>query len=137
MDMASAAHVPGFDASGPTLQEVGEAELLRRLTAIARRHGDDPRLVVASGDDAAVWRPPGGAGIVLSQDAIVEGEDFLRDWIDPTAVGRRALAAALSDLAAMGARPALCMVPLCAPGTSRIDDLLAIQEGICAAASEA
>jgi thiamine monophosphate kinase len=137
MDMASAAHVPGFDASGPTLQEVGEAELLRRLTAIARRHGDDPRLVVASGDDAAVWRPPGGAGIVLSQDAIVEGEDFLRDWIDPRAVGRRALAAALSDLAAMGARPALCMVTICAPGTSRVDDLLAIQEGICAAASEA
>jgi thiamine-monophosphate kinase len=137
MDMASAPHGPGFDASGPTLHEVGEAELLRRLTAIARRRGDDPRLVVASGDDAAVWRPPGGAGIVLSQDAIVEGEDFLRDWIDPTAVGRRALAAALSDLAAMGARPALCLVTICAPGTSRADDLVAIQEGICAAASEA
>ena len=137
MDVASPPPGHGFDAGGPTLQEIGEAELLRRLTAIARRHGDDRRLVVASGDDAAVWRPPGGAAIVLSQDAIVEGEDFLRSWIDPEAVGRRALAVALSDLAAMGARPALCMVTLCAPGTSRIDDLLAIQEGICAVASEA
>jgi thiamine-monophosphate kinase len=127
----------GFDAGGPTLEEIGEAELLRRLTATARRYGEDRRLVVASGDDAAVWRPPGGAGIVLSQDAIVEGEDFVRSWTDPRSVGRRALAVALSDLAAMGARPALCLVTLCAPGTSRVDDLLAIQEGICAAASDA
>ncbi|MGD0448194.1 MAG: AIR synthase related protein [Candidatus Dormibacteria bacterium] len=137
MDDASPPPGHGFDTGGPTLQEVGEAELLRRLTAVARRRGDGDRLVVASGDDAAVWRPPGGAGIVISQDAIVEGEDFLRSWIDPEAVGRRALAIALSDLAAMGARPALCLVTLCAPGTSRIDDLLAIQEGIGAAASEA
>src|ERR1019366_1457534 len=117
MDDASPPPGLGFDAGGPTLQEIGEAELLRRLTAVARRHGDDRRLGVASGDDAAVWRPPGGAGIVLSQDAIVEGEDFLRSWIDPEAVGRRALAVALSDLAAMGARPALCLVTLCAPAS--------------------
>jgi thiamine-monophosphate kinase len=137
MDDASPRPGHAFDTGGPTLREVGEAELLRRLTAVARRHGDGDRLVVASGDDAAVWRPPGGAGIVISQDAIVEGEDFLRSWIDPEAVGRRAVAVALSDLAAMGARPALCLVTLCAPGTSRVDDLLAIQEGIGAAASEA
>ena len=137
MDDASPPPGHGFDTGGPTLQEIGEAELLRRLTAVARRHGDDDRLVVPSGDDAAVWRPPGGAGIVISQDAIVEGEDFLRSWIDPEAVGRRAVAVALSDLAAMGARPALCLVTLCAPGTSRVDDLLAIQEGIGAAASQA
>jgi len=137
MDDASPPPGHGFDTGGLTVQEVGETELLRRLTAVARRHGDGDRLVVASGDDAAVWRPPGGAGIVISQDAIVEGEDFLRSWIDPEALGRRALAVALSDLAAMGARPALCLVTLCAPGTSRIDDLLAIQEGIGAAASEA
>jgi thiamine-monophosphate kinase len=137
MDDASPPPGHAFDTGGPTLREVGEAELLRRLTAVARRHGDGDRLVVGSGDDAAVWRPPGGAGIVISQDAIVEGEDFLRSWIDPEAVGRRAVAVALSDLAAMGARPALCLVTLCAPGTSRVDDLLAIQEGIGAAASEA
>jgi thiamine-monophosphate kinase len=137
MDLASPPAGHGFDAGGPTLQEVGEAELLRRLTAIAGRHGDDRRLMVPSGDDAAVWQPPGGAGIVISQDAIVEGEDFQRSWIDPEGLGRRALAVAVSDLAAMGARPALCLVTFCAPAASRVDDLLAIQEGICAAASEA
>ncbi len=125
---------PGFDGDGPTLAEVGEAELLRGLTAIALRQGGDPRLTVASGDDAAVWRPPTGSGIVLSQDALVEGEDFLRPWTDPVTVGGRALAVALSDIAAMGARPRLCLVTLCAAPSTRVGDLLAIQEGICAAA---
>jgi thiamine monophosphate kinase len=69
-----------FDAGGPTLAEVGEAELLRRLIAIARE-AEAPsgsELVVPSGDDAAVWRPPGGVELALSQDAVVEGEDFRR-----------------------------------------------------------
>ncbi|MGD1034976.1 MAG: thiamine-phosphate kinase [Candidatus Dormibacteria bacterium] len=126
-----------FDAGGPTLSEVGEAELLRRLTALALASAAGPPLVVASGDDAAVWLPPAGDGIVLSQDAIVEGEDFLKSWTDPEAVGRRALAVALSDLAAMGAVPHLCMVTYCAPGDAPIDDLLAIQRGLCTAAAAA
>ena len=126
-----------FDAGGPTLSEVGEAELLRRLTALALASAAGPPLVVASGDDAAVWLPPAGDGIVLSQDAIVEGEDFLKSWTDPEAVDRRALAVALSDLAAMGAVPHLCMVTYCAPGDAPIDDLLAIQRGLCAAAAAA
>ncbi|MGA9114058.1 MAG: AIR synthase related protein, partial [Candidatus Dormiibacterota bacterium] len=126
-----------FGAGGPTLDEVGEAELLRRLTALALAGAADPRLVVASGDDAAVWLPPAGGGIVLSQDAIVEGEDFLKSWTDPEAVGRRALAVALSDLAATGAVPHLCMVTYCAPSDAPIDDLLAIQRGLCAAAADA
>ena len=134
MESAASVSPHGFDAGGPSLAEVGEAELLRRLTALALRHGGDPRLTVASGDDAAVWRPPAGAGIVLSQDAIVEGEDFLRAWTDPRTVGGRALAVALSDIAAMGARPRLCLVTLCARGETRVADLLAVQEGICAAA---
>jgi len=124
-----------FDEGGPTLAEVGEAELLRRLTVLALGRGSGADLLVPSGDDAAVWRAPAGAGIVLSQDAIVEGEDFLRAWSDPETLGRRALEVALSDLAAMGARPHLCMVTLCAPEDTRVEDLLAIQEGVCAAAT--
>jgi thiamine-monophosphate kinase len=137
MNPASVRPRRGFDTGGPSLTEVGEAELLRRLTAVALRRGGGPRLVVASGDDAAVWRPPAGAGVVLSQDAIVEGEDFLKPWTDPETVGWRALEVALSDLAAMGARPQLCLVTLCAPGSALVDDLLAIQEGLCAAAAAA
>jgi thiamine-monophosphate kinase len=60
------------------------------------------------GDDAAVVRPDGLA--VTSVDTMVDGEHFRLSgapggWASPEDVGHRALAGALSDLAAMGARP--------------------------------
>jgi thiamine-monophosphate kinase len=123
-----------FDAGGPTLAQLGEAELLRGLIALGTETSPAADLVVGSGDDAAVWRPPAGSDVVLSQDAIVEGEDFRRDWTDPEEVGERALQVAISDLAAMGATPRHCLVTLCAAGETQVEDLLAIQGGICAAA---
>jgi thiamine-monophosphate kinase len=127
----------GFGASGPTLAEVGEAELLRQLVAIAREGPGSSDLIVPAGDDAAVWRPPPGREVVVSQDAIVEGEDFERSWIDPETLGERALQVALSDLAAMGAEPCLCTATLCAPGTTPLADVLALQRGLSAAAAAA
>ena len=57
---------------------------------------------VGAGDDAAVVR---GQGIVLSADLSVEDVHFRRDWLTPQQIGFRAATAALSDLAAMAARP--------------------------------
>jgi thiamine-monophosphate kinase len=54
------------------------------------------------GDDAAVVEAGGGVAVV-STDAMVEGVHFRLDWIGAADVGHRALAGALSDLAAMGA----------------------------------
>jgi thiamine-monophosphate kinase len=54
------------------------------------------------GDDAAVITAGGGVAVV-STDAMVEGVHFRLDWISPSDAGHRALAGALSDLAAMGA----------------------------------
>ncbi len=61
------------------------------------------RVTVGPGDDAAVVRVEGG-DLVVTTDLVVEGVDFLPET-DPEAIGRRALAVNLSDLAAMGARP--------------------------------
>jgi thiamine-monophosphate kinase len=117
---------------------VGEAELLRQLIGIARgATADEAALVVPSGDDAAVWRPPAGEEVVISQDAIVEGQDFRRSWLDPTTLGERALQVALSDLAGMGASPRLCLVTLCAAPGTQAGDLLALQVGLCDAAGRA
>jgi len=91
---------------------------------------------VGNGDDGAVWHPGPDVDVVLSQDACVEGVDFVRRWSSPQLVGRRAVAAALSDLAAMGARPVLCQATLCAPGTARLADVLAIHRGLAEAAAE-
>lgn len=125
-----------FGAGGPTLAQTGETELLRRLAAIASE-APHPGLAVPPGDDAAVWRPLPGTELAISQDALVETRDFHRDWIAPRLLGRRALAAALSDVAGMGGRPAWCLATLCAPADTFLEDVLEIQRGLVAAAAEA
>ncbi|MGB0097213.1 MAG: AIR synthase related protein, partial [Solirubrobacteraceae bacterium] len=55
------------------------------------------------GDDAAVIRA--GRYAVTSVDAMVDGVHFRSEWLAPDELGHRALAAALSDLAAMAAAP--------------------------------
>ena len=124
-----------FDEGGPTLADVGEHALINALTEIART-SSLPALVIGPGDDAAVWSPEPRRDLAISQDALVEGVDFRRSWISPRRLGARALAVALSDLAGMGARPVWCAATLCAPASTRFDDVLDIQRGLCAAAAE-
>lgn len=62
-------------------------------------------IAVGPGDDAAVFAPPAGEVIVVSSDAAVEDVHFRREWMTWETVGYRTAAAALSDLAAMAARP--------------------------------
>ena len=81
--------------------------------------------------------PAPGHAVVVSQDALVEDVDFRRGWTTPYRLGRRALNVALSDLAAMGARPLLCTVTVCAPAATRVDDLLDLQAGLLEAADAA
>ena len=57
------------------------------------------------GDDAAVLSVPEGELLVVSTDATFEGVHFKRGWLTSREIGARATAAALSDLAAMAARP--------------------------------
>jgi len=61
--------------------------------------------VIGVGDDAAVAVTSGATA--TSVDAIVDGVHFQRRWCPPEAIGERALNTALSDLAAMGAAPAV------------------------------
>lgn len=57
------------------------------------------------GDDAAVLAVPRGDTLVASVDSAIEGRHFRAEWLSPVEIGYRAVAAALSDLAAMAARP--------------------------------
>lgn len=57
------------------------------------------------GDDAALIDVPRGERLVVSTDASVESRHFLGGWLTPEEVAYRAVTAALSDLAAMAARP--------------------------------
>jgi thiamine-monophosphate kinase len=80
---------------------VRESELIDRLEAILAPTGG--RVIRGLGDDAAIVRASGYA--VTSVDAMVDGVHFRSDQLSPREIGHRALAAALSDLAAMGAVP--------------------------------
>ena len=112
---------------------MGEEALLARLTGDAV---PGEGVLVGPGDDAAVWQPPAGMAVVVSQDALVEGEDFRREWTRPHRLGRRCLEVALSDLAAMGAVPGWCTVTLCLPATTVLDDVLALTLGLREAGAE-
>jgi len=67
-------------------------------------------------DDAAVLDVPGGGSVVVSVDSVVAGVHVDLALCSPADVGWKALMGAVSDLAAMGARPLGALVALCLPG---------------------
>jgi thiamine-monophosphate kinase len=91
------------------------------------------RVVRGSGDDAAVVRARPFA--VTSVDAMVEGVHFRLAHASPADVGHRALAAALSDLAAMGAEPGEAYVALALPEDFGDDAVLELARGMGALAA--
>ena len=82
------------------------------VAAIAALNNGRPRVLIGIGDDAAVWQPSRSRRSVISSDALVEGVHFSREWMAPSEIGARAMAANLSDLAAMAAQPRLGTVAL-------------------------
>jgi thiamine-monophosphate kinase len=104
------------------------------IEAISERlPADSARLRVPSGDDAAVVEALGASAV--SVDAIVDGVHFSLDAFTPEAVGRKALAAGLSDLAAMGAVPGEAYVVVGAPVETDDEQLLGIADGLAEVAS--
>ncbi len=85
------------------------------------------------GDDAALLEVPAGEKLVVSTDASVENVHFRRANISPAEIGYRAAAAAISDLAAMAARPLGMLFALVLPDDWR-DEATAIAKGVGAAA---
>ena len=88
------------------------------------------------GDDAAVLDLPADERLVVSTDASIEGVHFRREWMSAEEVGARAAAAALSDLAAMGAMPRGLLLALGVPEGWRAE-LDALAQGVGAVASAA
>ncbi|HEY7114916.1 MAG TPA: thiamine-phosphate kinase [Thermoanaerobaculia bacterium] len=102
----------------------GEDCFVRRLTA---ELPPDARVLVGPGDDAAVIAAS-PAPLVLTTDLLVEGVDFLPGE-DPFAIGRRALAVNLSDLAAMGAVPEHFLLSIAFRAPRGEDYALAVARG--------
>jgi thiamine-monophosphate kinase len=88
---------------------VGEFELIRRFFDRAPN-----RALLGVGDDCALVRPNAGLELAMTTDMLVEGRHFARG-ADPRALGHKALAVNLSDLAAMGAAPRWALLALALP----------------------
>ena len=99
-----------------TLAEVGEDALVARLL---RGAPGGEGLVVPSGDDCAAVEVGGRDLLLLKTDCVVEGIHYLPVEC-PKLVGRKALARALSDVAAMGGRPLHALVAIFSPPDAEV-----------------
>lgn len=109
---------------------MGEFELLARIRE--RLPADGPRIHLGSGDDAAVSVPAGATA--TSVDALVDGVHFRRRLASPAQIGHKALATALSDLAAMGAEAGEAYVVLGLPADFSEEECIEMLDGMAALA---
>ena len=100
-----------------TLDELGEFGLLAELERLGLVRGIE--------HDAAHV-----AGLVVTQDTLLEGVHFRFDLLSWAELGFRAAAVNLSDLAASGAEPLALLVTLGLPGTSRVEDVVHLYQGL-------
>jgi thiamine-monophosphate kinase len=124
-------------ASRPqTLSSIGESGLLRR---IRRWCSDGKSASVPLGDDAFVAKMSPSSGIVLTTDAMIEGTHFHLGWMARAgwpgnagwkALGRKAMAINLSDLASMGkVRPRFALITLGLSGDISVDNVDNLYQG--------
>jgi thiamine-monophosphate kinase len=111
-----------------------EFDMIRRFLSADPGAGLPEEVRVGPGDDCAVIGP---GDLAISTDLSIEDVHFRRDWLEPEEIGYRAAAGALSDLAAVAARP---IGVLAALALHRRDvDVMAqaIMDGVRGAAAEA
>ncbi|MBN3860669.1 thiamine-phosphate kinase [Pseudomonas frederiksbergensis] len=93
---------------------MGEFELIRNFFAAAPCAQGGEGVALGIGDDCALLAVPPGEQLAISTDTLVAGVHFA-DPCDPFLLGQRALAVAVSDLAAMGATPVAFTLALTLP----------------------
>ena len=104
-----------------------ERDLIRWLRERLPPH---PLLRLGLGDDAAVLDMANVAECVVTVDMLTDHVDFELSKIDPRRAGRKCLAANLSDLAAMAARPLAGAVALALPRQGAMELAVALYEGM-------
>ncbi len=93
----------------------GELDLIRAIRRRAGKAAHGRHLTLGIGDDCALLRPTEGEELAVTTDLSIAGRHFRLDWHPAEAVGHRTLARGLSDLAAMGAKPAAVFLSLGLP----------------------
>lgn len=122
----------------PTISDAGEFPAIERIARATAGSLTD-EVLLGPGDDAAVVSAADGR-VVISTDVFVEDRHFRRDWSGPEDIGHRVIAAALADIAAMGARPTAVVVGLACPADTPLSWLDGFSVGVaeeCRAAGAA
>jgi thiamine-monophosphate kinase len=127
--------VPDALASGTPVGALTERELIARIRT--RVPGAPDWLQVGIGDDAAVIAPIRNELDVVTTDVAVEGIHFDRGFMSAVDIGHRALAANLSDLAAMGARPRYATLSIAAPASLPLEVFDGVVDGFLTLAADA
>jgi len=116
-----------------TLSDIGEDSLIHRLV---NGLPQGPSVIVGPGDDCAVVSGvEAGNQLLLKADAVVEGVHFLRE-ASPALIGRKALARAVSDIAAMGGVPRHALVTLVLPPDLEVAFVEGLYQGMRKLAEE-
>ena len=114
-------------APDQTVAALGEQALIERIRT--RAPAPPAWVVVGMGDDAAVVEPARNRAEVVTTDVLVEGVHFDRAYVPPSAIGHKALAVNLSDLAAMGAEGRTALLSLVLPDAMRVAEFDALLDG--------
>ena len=108
------------------LSDLGERGLIWR---IARGIRVDSSVIRGIGDDCAVLEGPGGKFLLFASDMLVEGVHF-RSAAPPAAIGWKALAVNLSDIAAMGGIPRYAVISLGLPKATAVSFVDGLYRGL-------
>jgi len=116
------------------ISELGEFGLIDLLAEMVNGSRDKQlsswqQLIIGIGDDAAAWH--GDASIQLATvDSLIQDIHFSLETTSWRDLGWKAMAANLSDIAAMGGIPRYALVSLALPGDTEVDDVTALYQGM-------
>ncbi len=122
------------------VSELGEFGLIDLLSGMAYATQDKEQeawkqLILGIGDDTAVWQGNGSVQLATA-DLLVEDVHFSLEITSWEELGWRAMAANLSDIAAMGGLPRYALVSLALPGHTEVDDVTALYRGMIGLAQQ-
>lgn len=115
------------------ISEIGEFGLISLVRERTARQPGSEATILGIGDDAAAWRI-GNEIVLATTDTMVEGVHFLPGPADQ--LGWKAMAANLSDIAAMGGVPQMALVSLALPPSTEVAWVEGLYDGMLAAAGE-
>jgi len=116
------------------VSELGEFGLIDLLAKMVHRTQDKPtgarqQLIIGIGDDAAVWHGDTSTQLATT-DLLIQGVHFPSDITSWKDLGWRAMAANLSDIAAMGGVPKYALISLALPANTEVENVTDFYQGM-------